>query len=195
MQKFTIVINVFKSVVLLILVLTLSNLSVTAQDSKDLDTERIDRANILNPAFVLEYPSSKSSVFSMGMGLGYGGSFPNLSTNVPSGFLYDFSPFLNLQHQWIYNRANRMEKGRTVAGNSGNFISARLFIRGPSLSSNFVRKSNIEFVVGPTWGLRRQWGENIHFSFEFGPVYYFDFRGNQGVFPLIPYIQLGININ
>ena len=166
-----------------------------AQEATDLHTQKIIRANLLNPAFAIELPTFRSSVFMAGVGVGYGGSYPDLTVGSTSGVLYDISPFLNLHHQWIYNRQNRLEKDRTVAGNSGNFVAARFFIRGPEITNNFTRISDYEFAVGPTWGLRRQWGERVHFSAEIGPVYYFDLNGNDGFFPLIPHLQLGININ
>lgn len=181
--------------VLIVLLAGCSLSELKAQDANGLHTQKIIRANLLNPAFAIELPTSPSSVFMAGVGVGYGGSYPNLTVTTSSDFSYDISPFVNLHHQWIYNRQKRLEKDRTVAGNSGNFVAARFFIRGPEITNNFTRISDYEFAVGPTWGLRRQWGEMVHFSVEIGPLYYFDLNGNDGVFPLAPHLQLGININ
>jgi len=162
-------------------------------DSPPLD--KSFRLIFINPGMEWQFPTDQNSLFIVNPAFGYGGSFPNLSSPTASGFLYDLSPKLTIQQLWFYNREKRSEKGRSISGNSGNFISLRLYSRGPSASSNFTRKTDIEFAVGPTWGLQRKYGQNFSLFFDIGPVYYLDIDGNHGFFPIFARFSLGMIIN
>lgn len=94
----------------------------------------------------------------------------------------------------FYNFKTRDEKGKNISGNSGNFISARITSRGPSISDNVFRKSDVDFAVGPTWGIQRKYG-NINFLFDLGPQFYFDIDGNAGFWPLMAQLNIGFNLN
>ncbi|CAM1341609.1 hypothetical protein [Tenacibaculum amylolyticum] len=156
-------------------------------------TEKVWRVNFLNPGVELEVPTSNYSTFSVGLGVGYGGSYPKTSSG-GSGFLYSINPFLDVQHKWFYNFEKRKEKKRATDNNSGNFISARLFTRGNTITSNFNRTSNFDFAVGPTWGIQRKYGKNFHLLFDVGPIYYFDTKGNHNFFPIMVQLNLGFDL-
>lgn len=153
--------------------------------------EKSFRFLLINPGVEWQLPVGNNSLLLLNPAFGYGGSFPNLSRNTPSGFLYDLSPKLTIQHLWFYNRAKWSERGRDFSANSGNFISLRIYSRGPSVASNFTRYTDLEFAVGPTWGIQRTYGQNLSLFFDVGPVYYFDIEGNHGFFPVLPRISLG----
>lgn len=91
----------------------------------------------------------------------WGGVFNN-----GNGFL--LTPVLTLEPRFYYNIRKRSEKSKTIAGNSGNFISLKTSYH-PNL---FVisSRSGIEIIpdlsIIPTWGIRRSIGQ--HFNYEFG---------------------------
>lgn len=174
-------------------VLILFSFSTYAQEQETYSTEKVWRINFLNPGLELELPTGDYSTFSTGLGVGYGGSYPDLTWG-GSGFVYIIAPFLDLQQKWFYNINKRIRKDRTVANNSGNFISARLITRGNSIAENINRTSDFDFAFGPTWGIQRKYGEKFHLLFDIGPQYYMDTEGNGNIFPIMFQLNLGFDL-
>ena len=157
-------------------------------------TEEVWRVNIINPGFEYELPVSSTVTLSTNLGIGYSGSYPNLTQNsLNSGWIYSISPFADLQLKKFYNLNKRSKKNRTVRNNSGNFISIRFRTRGPAFEENFTRKGTVDFAIGPTWGLQRSYG-NFHLLLDMGPQFYFDDVGNIGFWPLMPQINIGFDL-
>lgn len=167
--------------------------STSAQDQETYSTQKVWRINFLNPGIELEVPTGNYSTFSTGAGVGYGGSYPELTWG-GSGFLYIIAPFLDLQQKWFYNMNKRMRKERTVDHNSGNFVSLRFITRGNSIAENVHRTSDLDFAFGPTWGVQRNYGESFHLLFDVGPQYYMDTKGNGNIFPLMFQLNLGFDL-
>ena len=178
--------------IIILIVLVLFAVSLNAQKSKTYKTEKVWRVNFLNPAIELEIPTGEKSTFSTSLGIGYDGGYPDL-TYGGSGFIYIISPFMDLQYKNFYNFKKRIEKGKIIDNNSGNFISARLMIKGYSITENVTRTSNFDFAIGPTWGIQRKYGQ-FHLLFDMGPLYYFDTKGNGNIWPLMLQLNLGFDL-
>lgn len=178
---------------LTILVLVFFTLSTYSQDQNVYNTEKVWRVNFLNPGVELELPTGDHSTFSVGLGIGYGGGYPDL-TSGDSGFIYIIAPFVDLQHKWFYNFNKRIAKSKTVENNSGNFISARLISRGPSVADNVFRTSDYDWAIGPTWGIQRKYGEKLHLLFDIGPQYYVGVEGRGNIFPVMFQLNLGFDL-
>ena len=163
-----------------------------AQENEKITTEKIWRVNFLNPGVELELPTGTYSTFSAGLGIGYGGGYPDLTFG-GSGFIYIISPFLDVQEKWFYNLNKRNDKNRTNENNSGNFISLRFITRGNSIAENVNRTSDFDFAFGPTWGIQRKYGKNFHLLFDVGPQYYFDTNGNGNIWPIMLQLNLGFD--
>ena len=174
-------------------ILALFTITTYAQEQQSYKTEKVFRINFLNPGAELELPTGDYSTFSTGLGVGYGGGYPDL-TYKDNGIIYIIAPFLDLQQKWFYNLNKRIGKNKTVENNSGNFISARFITRGPSIAENVNRTSDIDFAFGPTWGIQRKYGEKFHLLFDIGPQYYFDTEGNGNIFPIVFQINLGFDL-
>ncbi|TXK78607.1 hypothetical protein [Mesonia sp. K4-1] len=166
---------------------------IAAQNNVDSSyTENVFRINFLNPGVEYEYAVTNTSTLSGGLGVTYGGSYPDLSGG-GSGFRYLITPFLDLQYKHFYNFKKRLAKNKNTAHNSGNFISGRFYTRGETIESNFDRTSNYDFAVGPTWGLQRSYGK-FHLLFDVGTIYYFDTKGNGNWFPIMIQLNIGLNL-
>lgn len=163
-------------------------------NSQEKQAEKVWRVNFLNPGIEYEMPTGKNSTFSIGAGIGYSASYPHSDTGEGSGFITSFNPFLDVQQKWFYNFDKRKTKGLNTASNSGNFISARVLTRGESLFGSSNGTDKLDISVGPTWGIQRKYGENFHFLFDMGPIYYFDVNGRHGFFPLMIQINLGFDL-
>jgi hypothetical protein len=157
-------------------------------------TENVWRINILNPSIELETPTGESTSFSVSLGIGYGGSYPKISSNTGSGIRYSINPFLDIQHKWFYNLKKRKQQKLSIENNSGNFVSVRLLTRGNSIKSNFKRTTNFDFALVPTWGLQRKYGKSIHLLFDVGPIYYFDSNGKGNIFPVMFQFNIGFDL-
>ena len=167
---------------------------LSAQDSGDSKTKNVFRVNFVNPSLEYEFTTGKNAVLSVGAGVGYGGSYRELEVQGANGLVYIVAPFTDIQHKWFYNRNKRISKGKDVEYNSGNFISVRGISKFSSIAENVTRTDNIDFAIGPTWGLQRSY-KKVHFLFDIGPQYYFDTIGNSGFFPLMVQINLGLNLS
>ena len=180
-----------KKIIFLICSVTIFSLQGFSQETIK-NTSTVVRINFLNPGIEYETPVFNKSTVSMNLGVGYGGSYPNLTSGA-SGWLYLISPFFDLQYRNYYNLDERISKQKNTNYNSGNFWGVRMLTRGESLSSNFTRTSNYDFAFGPTWGLQRSFGR-INLLFDLGAVYYFDTKGNSGITPMLE-LNLGYNFD
>ena len=177
-----------KKLSLVVILLFLSSITLAQE------TEKVIRLNIVNPSLEYEQSLSQNTTVSANIGIGYSGSYPNLTTTTfGTGINYVISPFIDFQYKRFYNLNKRSELNKITDNNSGNFFSFRFKIRGPSIDDNIVRKADYDFAIGPTWGIQRQYG-NFHLLFDLGPQFYFDSEGNSGFWPLMPQINLGLNL-
>lgn len=165
---------------------------VVSQENK-ISLENNWRVNFLNPGVEYEFATGEKSVISLGLGVGYSGSYRELEVQSKDGFNYIISPFLDMQYKIIYNRDKRLNQGKNINNNSGNYISIRAMARGWSIAENVFREDNKDIVIGPTWGIQRSF-KKVHFLFDIGPQYYFDSIGNNGFFPLMLQLNLGLNL-
>ncbi|WP_228236851.1 hypothetical protein [Allomuricauda sp. M10] len=177
-----------------IFVLVLSVSSILAQDDDDLGVGNIFRVNFINPALEYELKIGGFSVLSAAGGIGYSGSYRELEVQGANGFAYIISPFLDIQHKWFYNRTKRAASGKYIGYNSGNYFSLRGISRFGSIAENVTRTDNVDFAIGPTWGLQRS-NSKLHFLFDIGPQYYTDTVGNSGFFPIMIQINIGLNLS
>ncbi|SRX52750.1 hypothetical protein [Aequorivita sp. CIP111184] len=165
-----------------------------AQGQEEVSTQKVWRVNFINPGVEVEVPVTKNSTFSTNLGVGFNGAYPDLVYGEENGIIYIIAPFVDLQFKQFYNFERRVEKGKSISGNSGNFISARIISRGPSIADNVIRKSDVDIAIGPTWGIQREFG-NVQFLFDLGPQFYFDINGNNGFWPLMAQLNIGLNLN
>jgi len=177
------------------ILLLICSLFVVSVFSQEQQTHRVWRVNFLSPGVEYEMPTGNNSTLSIGAGIGYSGSYPHSSaSDVDTGLVYAINPFLDVQHKWFYNFDKRKTKGLNITNNSANFVSARILTRGKTLFGDDVVTDNLDFAVGPTWGIQRKYGKNFHLLFDMGPIYYFDVNGGHGFFPLMLQLNLGFDL-
>ena len=166
---------------------------VCYSQESSVDLEKVFRINALSPGLELQLPINKKSTIAVNPGIGINGSYNHLSY-ASSGVTYFISPFLDLSYKHLYNLSSRAAKGKNTSGNSGNYWGLRLLSNFEEIESeNIIRKDNIDFAFGPTWGIQRSTG-HFHFLFDVGSVYYFDTKGNNGFFPFVLQLNIGWNL-
>jgi hypothetical protein len=149
------------------------------------------RINIINPGIEFESKVTRKTSLSINFGVGYGGSYKNLSSDA-TGWLYMYAPFMDIHYKYIYNLDKRLENGQNTKFNTGNFFGFRFLARGKEFGSNFNRTTNIDYAFGPTFGLQRSYNR-IHILFDLGLNYYFDGKGNNGITPMLE-LNIGYNL-
>ncbi len=150
--------------------------------------------NMISPGLDYELAIGGESIISLGAGVGYSGAYEEITSIKNNGFNYVIAPFIDTQYKFLYNRKKRSDKGKPIAYNSGNFVSFRMLWRGPSIAENLTRTDNIDFAIGPTWGLQRSF-KKIRILVDVGPQYYFDTKGNSGFFPIMLQVNFGFNLS
>ncbi|MHA7129542.1 hypothetical protein [Algoriphagus namhaensis] len=164
-------------------VLSMPIFELQAQDEKE------TRVNIINPGIALEYPIGNYSTIEFNAGAGYNISYPNLNTFGVSGFQWQIAPFIDIQGRKYYNA----EKRKSVEKRGSNFIGLRYLYYGPRIAGNVMPDENYSMAVGPTWGLKRQYGLWT-LLFSAGPAYYFDLTGAGGFLPLALEVNFGYRL-
>ncbi len=157
-------------------------------------TEDVLRLKIINPGIAFEKSLGKTTTLETGVGFGYNLANENLEEFTEDGWQYIFAPFVDIQGRKFYNLAKREGKGKSIKGNSGNFIAARMLYTGPAAASSITRFSDHTFAVGPMWGLQRNYGK-LNLQTSIGPTFNFDTLGNSGWSILSIELNLGINLN
>ncbi len=181
-----------KKILVITLFMSFSMFKVFAQEK---NTQSVWRLNFLNPGVEYETPTGNNSTISFGAGIGYSGSYPHSSaSDVNTGLVYAINPFIDVQHKWFYNFDKRKTKGLNITNNSANFVSARMLARGKTLFGDDTVTENLDFAVGPTWGIQRKYGKSFHLLFDMGPIYYFDVDGGHGFFPFVFQLNLGFDL-
>ena len=118
-----------------------------------------------------------------------GAGFAYRSTNGNSG--YAVFPNLQAQYRFFYNLNKRMEKGKKVSENSGNYITALADITGGNaLLGDLVSRANYAVFVGPAWGLQRVYNSGFKLNLNLGAGIGFNDLGDSYFSPLIG-LQLG----
>ncbi|MBU2886061.1 hypothetical protein KO507_09840 [Gilvimarinus agarilyticus] len=175
---------------LTVLLLLLWSSAAIAQEQLPAMTEKVWRVNFINPAIELEIPTGQRSTISYGVGVGFTSNTGYLGSR---GFVYELAPFFDTQYKLFYSLNRRYTNGKSIRGNSANFISGRVLIVGNSLKSNFYQYDRLYFGLGPTWGIQRSIGK-VHVLFDVGPQFVVDIEGRNGWFPLMLQLNIGLNL-
>ncbi len=99
-------------------------------------------------------------------------------------------PVLALEPRWYYNLNKRLNQGKRIDGNSGNYISLRGSYYSYDNSDTDRHNLNQPFLAA-TWGIRRNIGN--HFNYEAGVGGGLGYGNDNGRrIGLTPYLNLKI---
>ena len=151
--------------------------------------KHILRLIFINPGIEYEFSISEKSKISANIGYGILPAYPNTTAEQPKNTPL-FAPFLDLHYTTIYNQNKRKQKNKSIEYNTGDFLGIKFIARGKNYDNGIVRTGNIDFAIGPTWGMQRVF-KKISFLFDIGPQYYFDTKGNSGFYPIMFELNIG----
>lgn len=167
---------------LLVVALVFST-ALLAQETPETNTQF--SGNLLIPS--LEYEVSTGSKTSLDLMLGTG--FAYRSTNGESG--YAIFPTVQAQYRFYYNFAKRLDKGKKVSENSGNYFTALAdFTSGNPILGDLTSQADYAIFVGPAWGLQRVYNSGFKLNLNLGAGIGFNDLGHSYVSPLVG-LQLG----
>jgi hypothetical protein len=106
---------------------------------------------------------------------------------------YYIRPSVAVEFRHYYNLENRMQKGKRVDKNSGNFLAPVVALYGPALAkSDGLEVADISGVIGGLWGIQRNYGKSFNFQLSIGPG--FGFSKNEISFVPLGELSLGFRI-
>lgn len=116
----------------------------------------------------------------IGMDLGFSVSYSAFTDKTKT--LFAGTSVISVQPKWYYNLNKRVENGKRIDGNSGNFVSLNIRYHPDLLT--FVSEDNYSMIpdlsVIPTWGIRRNIGEHFNYETYIGIGYAYLFRKEVG---------------
>lgn len=132
-----------------------------------------------------EIPLSQKSVFEIGTGLGsgytiFGNKFENTWTINQPAF------YAQAKYKLYYNRQKRLDKGKSVLNNSGNYVGFRFKYASRELSPNNLDGLNVHLFNNVTlfdihWGIQRSMGKRFLFNLNLGLGYGYDWDLENGM--------------
>ncbi|MCP9201516.1 hypothetical protein MKO06_16520 [Gramella sp. GC03-9] len=144
--------------------------------------------NFLIPS--AEYEVALSDLTSLDLMLGFGFGYHDAEyLEEPE---YGVFPQFAAQYRYYYNFDKRIEKGKKVSENSGNYIAlAAVLGSGEAIIGDM--ENDLTGFVGPTWGLQRVYNSNFKLNLNLGAGLGFNDQGDKYFAPLID-IQLGFKL-
>ncbi len=134
--------------------------------------------NFLSPGFTYEFAIAKNVTASTSLGLG--------AATYQEGYALGLA--MNNRARYYYNFNRRIDKGKNVSGNSGNYISGAqaIFFSQLRLATNIEgpKDFNVGFY-GLVHGIQRTYPKGFNFTAELGAGYYQGDGVDSGYGPLI----------
>lgn len=167
----------------------LSTIALKAQNSAQttISSETIKRIHLLSPGFEIEQDLNKNLSFVGNFGLfpafySQGGVFNKRREGIV------WAPFIDLQGRYYTNFNRRLEKGRSIENNSGNFIALKLTNYFPSENSEATTEALT--LAGFVYGIQRTYWKHLHINFESGVMANLNADQNDSV--VLPWISFQV---
>lgn len=123
------------------------------------------RLDLLSPGLNYELGLFKNQSVSAGMGL----------TTATYGEGYALGLTLNNRYRYYHNFNRRIDRGRNVSGNSGNYLAAAqsIFFSNLRISTNIEGPDDFSLgFYGMVYGIQRTYGNGLNFNLELGAGHY-----------------------
>ena len=173
---------------LLLLTFFSSITSINAQNDPSVE-KGLFSVNILTPGLEYEFGLNDLSTLDLRAGSGFAyrkGTF---------GEGFGVFPTFNVQYRHYYNLNKRLEKGKNISNNSGNYIALSGNIQsGKPIIGDLEFTEGYFGVVGPVWGLQRYYGAGFKLDLNLGAGYGFNESGGSFFSPIIG-LRLGWRIS
>jgi hypothetical protein len=113
------------------------------------------------------YETALGKNTSIDFSAGLGGGYEIYNTEIAYGWsLFEPSLYFSVTPKLYYNRQRRLEKGRSIAFNSGNYFGIRLRVTSPSINPDYGTR--FSSLMNMHWGLQRPVGSKWLFNTHIG---------------------------
>lgn len=132
-----------------------------------------------------EIPINQMSIFELGTGLGSGYTiFENEFANTWA--LDNPAFYLQAKYKLYYNRQKRLDKGKSILNNSGNYVGFRFKYASRELNPANISGINFYEFHQVTlwdihWGIQRTMGKRFLFNLNLGLGYGYDWDFENGM--------------
>lgn len=121
--------------------------------------------NFLIPSVEYETAISENSTIDAMFGFGFGYHDASYLDEAE----YGIYPNFQAQYRHYYNLKKRLEKGKKVSENSGNYIAlSGNFSSGEPIIGEMRLNNDYSGFVGPLWGLQRVYNSNFKLNLNLG---------------------------
>ncbi len=137
-----------------------------------------------------EIPISQKSVFEISAGLGSGYTIYNINGTEFSNTWVINNPafYAQAKYKAYYNRQKRLDKGKSILNNSGNYVGVRFKYASRQLSPTFVfdgagffaEDAHNVTLLDVHWGIQRPMGQRFLFNLNLGIGYGLDWDTEAG---------------
>lgn len=155
----------------------LTSISAVCQDG--LKSSQL-KANLILFGASASYEKSISKRTSLNFeaSLNYGFFFSG-SDAFGNNFGYTLAPALSIEGRHYYNLSKRLRKGKSIANNSGNFLSATLNYSFTPVAYNNMYNNPVVSIT-PSWGIQRKIGRRFSLETLLGVSFWYDRNAEEG---------------
>lgn len=97
--------------------------------------------------------------------------YSNGTSKSSSSAYFAVLPQVAVNYRFYYNLAKRVNRGKSIFGNSGNYFTVIATFGFKPIYSNYQNKFSFVTTVGPAWGLHRTYKKNVDINFSIGLGY------------------------
>lgn len=121
--------------------------------------------NFLMPSIEYETAISENSTIDSNLGFGFGYHDASYLDKPEYGVYPDFK----IQYRHYYNLKKRLEKGKKISENSGNYIALSANVSsGEPIIGDMRLNNDFSGFVGPLWGFQRVYNSNFKLNLNLG---------------------------
>ncbi|AWG20055.1 hypothetical protein FFWV33_00225 [Flavobacterium faecale] len=143
-------------------------------------SERLFKVNILSPGLGYEWGVGSNSTFNVDMNLSLGG------VNDNNGQLKVLAvPFVRGQYRFYYNLDKRLDKGKSITGNSGGFVAPSISYYGKPINDDFHISTLDGFTAGAVWGFQKTYKSGVNLGANAGLGYNISKNQNNSIVPIL----------
>lgn len=138
------------------------------------------KVNVLSPGLSFEQGLCGNSTFNVDLNLSLGG------VNNNNGQLKILAaPFVRTQFRYYYNLDKRLNKAKSIIGNSGSFLAPSVSYYGKPFNDDSYRSSLDGLTMGGVWGFQKTYNSNINLSANAGLGYNVSENQSNSVVPIL----------